>query len=54
MEGRSGWLGDAQEKQGKSLSEKLSILVDMARHEGREAATPVVMGEQLDLSLIHI
>ena len=23
-------------------------MVDMARHEGREAATPVVMGEQLD------
>ena len=22
--------------------------MDMARHEGREAATPVVMGEQLD------
>ena len=46
--GRSGWLEDAREKQSKSLSEKLRILVDMARHEGREVATPVVKGEQLD------
>ena len=48
MEGRSGWLGDAQEKQGKSLSETLCIMVDTTRHERREAATPNVMGEQLD------
>ena len=38
---------DAEEKKASSFEER-SCLEDMVRQEGREMATPVVMGERLD------